>query len=275
MAENGNTTTNLLSSLRSLDETSLEHFQNARIITLNIGGNNILKPLLNYLPDAGEFMSSIVEFVEFISDFNDIVSQILGIEEEGRELLEDFTLSDIMTLVSFIQESMPLLDDISDLHARSANLKIIELLPLLYGSFPPELDEELSRGVETFSNEFGEIIKWLNLNAPNAIVVVNTVYNPIPKDFLGFTLELHNKSNHYTQSINNVIFKENETLDFVVSDVYARFAQEQNVADMMNFHFDVSSATLNFDILHPNAIGHRIIAELNYEAANLNMSDEK
>ena len=49
MATSGFTTTMLLEFLHNLDNETLKYFQNAHVITLNIGGNNILTPFLEYL----------------------------------------------------------------------------------------------------------------------------------------------------------------------------------------------------------------------------------
>ena len=49
MAYNGFTTTMLLEYLHNMDIESIRILENARVITLNIGGNNILVPFFKYL----------------------------------------------------------------------------------------------------------------------------------------------------------------------------------------------------------------------------------
>ena len=51
MARSGFTTSMLLEKLEGLEDEELALFQNAHLITLNIGGNNILTPFLEYLSD--------------------------------------------------------------------------------------------------------------------------------------------------------------------------------------------------------------------------------
>ncbi|MCL2627106.1 MAG: SGNH/GDSL hydrolase family protein [Oscillospiraceae bacterium] len=267
MAVNGCTTTMLLEYLKGMDKQVIaNHFQNAHVITLNIGGNNILVPFVEHLPDVNKLLKSMAELLVFFSDSKDTISEVVDLTVEARELIENFSVFEILNLVSFIRKTIPLFDDIAGMYNKVADLEFLELVPLLSGSFSAELDIELQKGVDVFSREFSEIIKWLDTNAPNSIIIVNTVYNPVPQEFLGITLEMHDKARHFTQSINSVIFEENELRDFYISDVYSRFDTEESVTDILNFNFDLPSMTLNFDIIHPNSAGNKLIAELNYNS---------
>ena len=224
MAVSGYTTTMLLEFLNGIDEESLEFIQGARIITINIGGNNILFPFKDYLAVR----------------------------------LENMQLEDFLTIAS-----------------------------TLFGSFSLELESEMQKSVETFSSEFNEIITWLDINAPRATVIVNTVYNPIPQKFklipgivvLEIPIAISAVADGFIREINNTIFEENLQREnkYLISDTYSRFASEANIWDFMNIEISLSTlydgllAVLReqdlsyFDFIHPNAAGHNMIAELKYE----------
>jgi lysophospholipase L1-like esterase len=194
---NGYTSADLLRLLNGLDDGSLEHIKNARIITVNIGGNNILSPFTAYLPD----------------------------------------LKDISGLIS-----------------------------LMLGLFPAELEAELQKGIDAFSAELAEIMMWLNARAPGADVIINTVYNPVPREFMGVSLGLHSAADKYTRLINEIIYINREAHGYLVADVFSRFSEEPDITGLMNFGADAAAMTFDFDIIHPNAAGHEIIAGLNYDA---------
>ncbi|MCL2412268.1 MAG: SGNH/GDSL hydrolase family protein [Treponema sp.] len=222
MAVSGFTTTMLLDLLNNLDNEELQILRNAQIVTLNIGGNNLIVPFVNYVsrfrpaPVSGDILSVI----------EDLVSRALRLLSNG------FTSS---------------FDEISS---------------ILRGSFSPELQSELDKGVRIFSEEFAEIIEWLNRKAPRATVIVNTIYNPIPQEVFGVSLEISNIVNMLIESMNNIIIQKSNTRGFIVTDLYSQLSYR---LDMMIFNLNPFAGPMSLDIIHPNAAGQRLIAELNYE----------
>ena len=218
MAANGSTTTTLLELLNSIDNDDARIFRNARVITLNIGGNNILGAFTNYLSN-------------------------LRIAPPEADILRSGTEG----IVSW---------------ARGIISDALNIFSTLAGSFSPELISGLDEAVQTFADEFYAILTWLDKNAPRAIVIVNTLYNPIPQEVLGASLEISNAANMLIESMNEVIFKESTSRNHLVTDIYSHFSHQLN---LFKFNLNPFAGDLSFDIIHPNAEGHTIIAQLNFD----------
>jgi lysophospholipase L1-like esterase len=190
MAVSGFTTSMLLRQLYGLNEDELVYFRNARVITVNIGGNNVLTPFLGFLSGL------------------DINNPITG---------------------------------------------LMILMPILTGRFPAELEAALEAGVQTFLDEFAEIINWLDEFAPYATVMVNTVYNPIPSEFMGFSAAaVSARADELMGIINGHILYECEKMGFLTVDLYSYFAGQLNL--------------FAYDLVHPNVEGHELIAQMQYAA---------
>jgi len=191
LAVNGFTTAMLMDCLNSIDEDSLNLIRNAYIITLNIGGNNILVPFSDYMSK---------------NDYN--TSGFFGM--------------------------------FSDL---------------------PELMTALQNGADDFTNEFKEIISWLNINAPSATIIVNTIFNTVP-EYLPWMSDM---ANTLLAAINDEIFKLSKAKKYLVADIYSNLVFDSS---MFDFNLDPSTGDISFDFVHPNAIGHDIIAKINYNMYN-------
>jgi len=262
MAVSGLTTTTLLQFLYEIDDERLDYFQNARIITLNIGGNNVLMPFLEYLSDlqivsgASSIRtgadSVLIGAWGIVYELATGVGSVLSDYEEA-ELGVDGIILGIGNILSGIGE---IIVGSGDVIAGSSNV-----VSTWRGSLSPELESILNEGVQTFSDEFIEIIEWLEANAPNATIIVNTIYNPIPQEILTASVAIYNWANILIESMNNTIIEESKEREYLVTDVSAYLS---NQFDMMNFNLDPSGGDLSLDIIHPNALGHNLIAQLNY-----------
>lgn len=147
------TTTDLLELLNGMTDEQLRLFKNARIITLNIGGNNILVPFANYLSNNQEDITA-----EENTDPEGVSERVVAVWGVIRDTVTD----------------------------------VIGAGRALFGFFSPELEAALESGVQTFAEEFVEIINWIENHAPRATLIVNTIYNPIPERFLIIPVELSN-----------------------------------------------------------------------------------
>jgi len=278
LAVNGHTTTDLLKLLQALDYEDLETMHHATIITLNIGGNNIIAPFLQHLPDENEVQRIADETILFFSEAWTLAQELMDFAYESRETIEEmiefatdvmyfadnFGFFDIFRLNGIIASASPVIESavevfeeiselevvVTDTFGRATDLEVLELISLFAGTIPAELEAEFQASIRQFSYEFVEILDWLTNYAPDAIIIVNTVYNPLPIQLMGFSIGFANESARLIQSINRIIYEESQTRGLVVSDVYSSLG-----LDMMNF---------SFDIIHPNPDGHSIIAELNY-----------
>lgn len=280
MAVSGFTTTDLLELLRGLDPYELETMQYATVITLNIGGNNILAPFFSHMPDADEVqrivdetmdfateaMALALEIMDFAGEARVVIEEVLEFADEVLYFVENFGIRDVFRINDMLAAAAPIVDDateafeeVNDLEAavtnmldRAQRLDVVELFSLFTGTFPAALEAEFQTSLRQFTREFIQIITWLADNAPDATVVVNTIYNPLPTQFLGLHIGFANESERLVQAANRVIYEQSAPHGFIVSDVFGSLSHR---LDMMN---------LSFDIIHPNAEGHQIIAELNF-----------
>lgn len=266
MAVSGYTTTNLLQLLNDMSDDNLKLFKNAVVVTVNIGGNNILMPFFEHLPSMEELTASIAEFTEFFAESKETISKAVEFAGEAQGFLDNFSVADILKLNAFMKEASATMADVSAVFNQMNELKILKIVSLMSGKFPPELETALQKGVEIFAGEFVQIIAWLKENAPDATIIVNTVYNPIPPQISGLSLEISNTAKSYIQSINNIIIENIESGEYMVANIFDRFESEPNITDLTNFDLDLSTLTLVLDIIHPNIEGHKVIADLNDSA---------
>ena len=222
MAVSGFTSTTLLNMLNNMENDKVNLFRNARVVTVNIGGNNILQPFEKYLSD-----------MQMMSDTNDILTRA------ERALSEPLGL---IHIISWLRQ-------------------LIGVVSTRNGAPFPELNVMLEEGVRVFNDEFKKIIIWLETNAPNAIIIVNTVYNPVPQNLLGVPLPISNWTNDLIGSINQTIVEESKSRGFLVTDIHLHLS---NRLELTNFNLNRSVGPLSVDLVHPNAEGHSLIAQLNY-----------
>ena len=201
LAVTGYNTTDVLQLLHSTESDVLEYFYNASIITLNIGGNNILIPFMAGGTATGENMG--------------------------------FGFFDIL----------------------------INAFSLLTGNLSPELSAVLNESVEYFNYEFAEILNWLEVHAPYAELIVNTVYNPIPRYLGSMPVTLSAVADELIIAINQNIMEESVARGFLVVDIYAYF---DGRLDLMLFNLNPEEGDTSLDLIHPSAEGHQLIAELHY-----------
>ena len=264
MAESGATTKRLLEILNSMDKEDLRLVLNARVITVNIGGNNILVPFLEYLDNlkvktgaediktgSGKILSGIEEF---------IYVAINETKNASSDSSDDGLLGVLANLWGKAWDALSgLFETMSG--AWKMLLGVPEAVNTFTGSFSDELKKELDEGVQAFSAEFIEIITWIEVHAPKATIVVNTVYNPIPQEVFGLSLELSNAADGYIKAMNDTIIEESKTRGYLVIDTYGNLS---NQVELMNLNLDPTAGDISFDI-HPNAKGHDLIAQLNYD----------
>ena len=256
MAISGLDTPGLLWQLTNLDEEAMEQFGNARIITINIGGNNILTPFLDFLdeivPDDGmdELISGVMQLMGALEAFG----RIFGFSGESGEG-GDSQIAGL--LPGFLRAYF----GIRAIFGGGAGVyaSLIELVSIMMGDLPPDLMEVLEVGVETFAGDFEKIMAWLYENAPNAEIIVNTIYNPIPHEIAGLHAPISQVADGLIMGMNEVIEKRGETL--VVVDLHSYFV---NRLDLSQLNLDFGSEGFSVDIIHPNAKGHNRIAELQH-----------
>jgi len=197
LSVNGFTTTDLLYSMRSDDSQVPLTLSKAEVITLNIGGNNILGPMIDIVNDA----------------------------------LNDLGISDVS-------------------QATPAQLtQLTTQLP----RFTLNADQlaTLQEGVDVFSYEFPQIIDEIKRAAPNAKLIVSTIYNPIPSYFA-----LSSDADALISAMNDVIWAGKK--NYRVADTYAVF---KSVGSLVVTNF---APPVSFDI-HPNALGHSMMAFIHFK----------
>ncbi|MCL1863783.1 MAG: SGNH/GDSL hydrolase family protein [Defluviitaleaceae bacterium] len=280
MAVSGHTTADLLAILHGLSSQEYENFRCAHVITLNIGGNNILAPLWEYLPDTDALASIISEttdfareafllmqeMMDFVNESQEPIADVLEFANEVVYFAENFGIRDVFRLNEMVAAVPPVIDgamvvfagaeamesDVTEMFNRMSSLAILDLFALFSGEIPPMLERDLYAGIRTFTGEFIEILTWLEDNAPNAIVIVNTVYNPLPSNLMGLPFGFADEAERFIQNLNHIILMESQSRGLIVSDIYGSLS---NRPDMMN---------INLDLIHPNPQGHYEIAKINF-----------
>jgi len=240
MAVSGFTTSDVLRLLNELNDYQLDDIYHASVITLNIGGNNVLAPFWEFIPDADELQRITAETVDFATDAWQLALEIMSFVYESREAItevlefaneviyfaENFSILDIFRLNQMVSAASPIMDGamevfeevynleaaVTNLFDQTSSLEVVELFSLLTGSFPPELEAEFQASLHQFSSEFEEILTWLASNAPNAIVIVNTVYNPFPTNFAGMPIGFVDESELLIQALNRIIYEKSLNL---------------------------------------------------------------
>ena len=248
MAVSGFTTTMLLEKLNNMNADDLMLFRNARIITLNIGGNNILTPFLDYLLN----LQIVAGAGSIRAGAEGLLSGVLGvIGEPGLSVESVITgigniLSGIGGLIAGAEEIITGYPDV---------------VSIWRGALSPELETTLKEGTQAFAEDFMEIITWLGTNAPNAVLIVNTIHNPIPQEVLMISVPLSNWADAFIQSMNGIILEESGKSGYLTADLHYYFLNRLYLTD---FNLNPFSARFSFDLVHPNAEGHDLIAALHY-----------
>jgi len=263
LAVNGFTTTMLLEYLNNIDKNELKKIKNAQIVTLNIGGNNVLVPFIEHVSN-----------LQIVSGVENVKSGAEGVFTGTRDVFTGLVsgIRNIFTDQEVDKSAIEKVKSgIDDLAAGFENLitgtsdiitGYLDLLDIFFGSFSPELKDDLEKGIQAFSDEFTEIIKWIKKRAPKATIIVNTIYNPVPQEVLNSSIEISIIANLLIESMNSIIIQESKSGGYLVTDVYTNLSEQ---LDMMIFNLNPFAGNLSFDVVHPNALGHRLIAELNYE----------
>ena len=266
MAQNGFTTTDVLDMLNSLDKKELKLFRKACVVTLNIGGNNILMPYLAYLSDLKVTTGS----DQIKSGAGDIASGGIEVWDETVSGVKSVFSDTLDTGVNLRRISSGLRNIASGLGdvlvgAYEAVVGVPQAVSTIGGSLTPELEAKLEEGVQIFSDEFRDIIAWIESNAPHATIIVNTVFNPIPHDILTISVPMSEWVDSLVVSMNTNIHEESRSKGFLVADIHYHIS---NNLRLMSFNLNPFSGSLSLDFVHPNAEGHKLIAEFVYEIFN-------
>ena len=262
LAQSGLTTSMLLELLDNLSEEELAFFQNARIITLNIGGNNILRPFIDYFAEL-----QVIAGAENIGDgASGVWAGAWGILSELATTAEnaasdpagaELDLGNITAGLGNIWAGLGgLIGGTGELIVGAPGI-----ISTWRGALSPELEAKLEAGVNDFNSEFTQIITWLETNAPRATIIVNTVYNPIPPEILITSVPIANWADELITAMNTTIVAEGAARGYLVADIYPYFSRQ---LDLMQFNLNPREGGFSLDLVHPNAAGHYLLARLYY-----------
>jgi len=254
LSQSGFTTSTLLELLHSKDAYDLVPFYHAKVVTINIGGNNILTPFIDYLYE----LRLVAGAEDIASGAGDVWSGMSGAWSFVRGALSGGNeYAEIRPNVDEV------LSGLQDMLYGTADIVLgspAAAAPFL-GIFSPELENMLHEGTVAFYYEFTEIINWVMSAAPNATVIVSTIYNPIPPQLLIIPLSLSQWATELISAMNYVITSLDNTMGYIVVDVYPYLS---NRLDLMAFNLNPFGSSISFDIIHPNAYGHRLIADMKF-----------
>ncbi len=113
--------------------------------------------------------------------------------------------------------------------------------------------EQISTNLQKFASNLDKIIGYIRDKAPNTVIVMQTVYNPLDSNesLAMISQTIGEKIDELNKIINDHAKKENGEQNYIVCDVHTAFAGK-------------SSEYTNIDKydIHPNAEGHKVISEL-------------
>jgi len=263
LATAGHTTSDLINKLNNLTDEELEFFRNSRVVTVNIGGNNILAPFVDYLLElqlisgAGNLQSGASNVLSGAwGILYEVIAGVGGVVTDGDT---SFSLSNIISSVGMA------VTGIGELILGSGEIisGTIDAVNIGRGNLSEELQMLLEEGVETFAIEYVQILDWLRVNAPRATIIVNTVYNPIPQEILFISMPISTWANELITDINEIIVTESQNRGLVKADVFEIMS---NRSYLMLLNLNPLQGSLSFDMIHPSLEGHRLIADLQYES---------
>ena len=126
------------------------------------------------------------------------------------------------------------------------------LLPSNISKINEKLDE-ISSNLAKYGENLDKIVDYIRTKAPNTLIVVQTVYNPLDSNESLATISgmIGGKIDELNGIINSHAKKENGEQNYVVCDVHTAFKGKSSEYTNID----------KFDI-HPNAEGHKVISEL-------------
>jgi lysophospholipase L1-like esterase len=199
----GQATAGLLAELTTPGSRTMAAVAGADIVTVNIGGNNVLYPMIGFF---NEFMSG------------------LGI-------------TDI---------------------AAANPMQLAGLVGALAGyTLTAEQIGILEAGVAGFAADFPQIIAAVRALAPGSVVIVSTIFNPIPAE-----LAMYDAAELIVGALNEIITA-GDGIFYIVADTYAAFSAAGAPVTNVNINplANPLAGAVSFDI-HPNAAGHALMAEI-------------
>ena len=261
-ATSGYTTSDLLNMLNNKTRAERRLFNEASVITINVGGNNLLTPFLAYLSD-----------LQVVSGAGNIQTGAGRVLSGAWGIMYEIA-SGVGSVISPYEDASfsfgGVVRGVGDIFAGFGGVLLgagelvfgsPELVDIWRGALSPELAAIFDESLIVFHEDFTEIISWLNTNAPYATIIVNTVFNPIPQEILIISVPISNWASVLIHEINSIIVSESADNGLFVTDIHQHFTDN---LELMQFNLNPLSGPLSFDIVHPNEEGHELIAQLHY-----------
>ena len=225
LAEDGETSASLLDKLTKSDdpdyETVTEAVKSADVITITIGGNDLMDALYEYLA----------------ASYNTTHPDAPTTAEQIKAMLtgQDGTV-DFWTLTSLIT-------------------------PLT--QFPAS--SEFTTALNRFSTNLSSIVSQIKSLNANVRIVVATQYNPYSHLSNQTIVNVVNAFDSGIQQLNGKISSQT---DIKVADVYSAFSTKNTSENpLCNASFSMDNGNININLdFHPNAEGHKLIADVVGEA---------
>lgn len=129
----------------------------------------------------------------------------------------------------------------------------------IYNKFVTQTED----GIKQFADDLPGIIAAVRNRAPDAQIIFETIYNPykgvpLKLDFGVATFDISETADKLVSRLNEIIDANSDKLGYDVADVYTAFSQEN---DVVNADAGSSGSLLTGLDPHPNAKGHRLIAD--------------
>lgn len=224
LAKSGSTTADILELLET--EKAITALEGADAVTISIGGNNILAPLMSYL----WALTAMVNQKYYVETESPAIGNFYFTTDPTSNFQYDLGNSYYASI------SMEALEKAFDLGMNEETMAVIEL------------------AIEAFAADLNSIIERIEELAPEALVYISTVYNPVDTK-----LNIGKKINPILDALNAIIIAGAQDGSYRVVDVASTFeASERNLTgfDLVRRMYDV----------HPNRFGHVEIAKLYCDA---------
>lgn len=142
--------------------------------------------------------------------------------------------------------------------AHPKNLPLLLTASRLIGEGYPQLRSDVLSAVQRVKQELLAAVAELHRKNEDAVIIVTTQYNPYQEMHLSFfsDIPLGDFMEAGVKDLNAAILEGAVEGGYLVADVYTAFAKVMPQMRLCN----ASAEPLNLDV-HPNAAGHRMIAE--------------
>lgn len=141
-----------------------------------------------------------------------------------------------------------------------------------------EFNAEIDTAAEKLRNDLPEIINLIRKYNKNAVIAVNTIYNPYKSLAIAAGITPLFMPSQITETavmkLNDVIEELSNELGYIVAQVHDEFNSYSGDERLENAFFSIQSPGSTDIDVHPTENGHKVIAEVVYDAIKKPLKDK-